>query len=164
MLLLGGGTLAALPSGELARPARALAVLTRRAFGVLAAVAARVVTAPGADPVAIAHGVDDALAWAAPETQGDVVSLLMLFENALPGLLFDGRVLPFTRLSPERQDAVLDAWRRSSLVVRRSGYTALRKLCAAAHYAEPATWAAFGYPAPPRYAIVSDDSSFGAAP
>lgn len=162
VLLLGGAGLLAFPSGELARPTRALAVLAPRAFGVLAAIAKRVVTAEGADAVAIAHGVDDALRFANAQTQGDIGALLMLFESALAGAVFDARVMPFTRLSPEKQDAVLDAWRRSRVDVRRTGYSALKRLCLAAHYAEPENWSAFGYPPPLVYPVVSDDSKFGA--
>lgn len=162
VLLLGGVGLAAFPSGALDAPKEPLLTLTPATFGVLVAIARRVVTSEGADPVAIAHRADRALARAAPETRDDLRKLLGLFENALAGLLFDGRFLPFTRLSPKGQDAVLDAWRRSALEVRRSGYSALRKLVTAAHYVDPATWDELFYPPPPPYALVYDDSKWGA--
>ncbi len=164
MLLLGSVGLLAFPSGDLARPTRALAVLTPRAFGVLAAIAKRVVTVEGADAVAIVHGVDDALRFANAQTQGDIVALLMLFENALAGVLFDARFMPFTRLSPQKQDSVLDSWRRSSVDIRRTGYSALKQMCLAAHYINPDNCSSFGYPPPLPYPVVSDDSKFGAPP
>ena len=162
VLALGGGTLAVLPTKEIAAPTRALAVVSARHFQVLVAVAKRVVPET-ADPVAVAHGVDDLLRRAAPESQSDFNNLLGLFENALPGLLFDGRILPFTRLSPESQDAVLRSWRDSRLALRRTGYHALRRICLATAYADEATWAAIGYPPPPTglNAIAYDDSKAG---
>src|SRR5262245_19080471 len=98
LLALGGAGLALAPTRHVASPTSALLVLDDRAFQILAAVAARIVPLPDADPVAVAHSVDLTLSRAAPETQTDLVKLLGLFENALPGLLLDGRALPFTRL------------------------------------------------------------------
>ncbi len=161
VLFLGAGGLAAFPSGELAQPTRPLAVLAPRSFGVLVAIAKRVVTVEGADAVAIAHGVDDALRQANVQTQADINAVIMLFENALAGVIFDGRFMPFTRCSPEKQDAVLDAWRRSSVAIRRSGYAALKQLCLLAHYVQPGNASWFGYPAPLPYPLVSEDSKFG---
>ncbi len=91
--------------------------------------------------------------------------LLGLFENALPGLLFDGAFFPFTRLSPESQDAVLEHWRDSRLALRRTGYNALRRICLAVAYGDESAWAAMGYPPPPTglNAIAYDDSKAGAS-
>src|SRR4029453_2273003 len=102
VLALGGSTgLALWPSRTDYRPRRALKLLDERRFSVLAAIAARTVRAPGADPVEIAPLSEQPLALAPKESQADFLKLLGLFENALPGLLFDGRARPFTRLSPE---------------------------------------------------------------
>jgi hypothetical protein len=161
VLLLGGGTLAVLPTKELASPSQPLAVLDARAFQVLVAVAKRVVP-DTVDAGVVAERVDALLRRAAPEAQVDFNRLLGLFENALPGLLFDGRALPFTRLSPESQDRVLRSWRDSRLALRRSGYSALRRICLATAYSDEATWPAIGY-APPSglNAIAYDDSKAG---
>lgn len=144
--------LALFPSRKDAIPRGPLKILDPRGFAVLAAVAARAVQAPGVDPVAIAHAVDDVMARQVPEVQHDFRQLLLLFENALSGLLFDGRLRPFTRLSPEGQDAVLAAWRDSRITIRRAGYKTLVKLTQAAHYGQPACWASVGYPGPPQLA------------
>lgn len=141
------------PSDGMRRPRRALRVLDERAFAVLAAVAARMVQAPGADPVELAHRVDERLALLPPESSADVSKLLLLVENGLAGLLLDGRPRPFTRLSPDAQDQALAAWQRSRLAVRRSGYAALRKLTQAAWYAAPAAWPDVGYPGPPLLTV-----------
>jgi hypothetical protein len=162
LLALGGGTMLAFrPTRYGAAPTRALVVLDPRAFQVLVAVARRIVTTEGADPVAIAHGIDGALASSPPEAQADIGKLLMLFENALGGLLFDGRVTPFTHLSPGEQDRVLERWRDSKLALRRTGYQALRKLCLASYYAMPSSWGPVHYPPPMSVGEPYDDSKMG---
>jgi hypothetical protein len=163
ILLLGGGAgLALAPTKQLAAPTGPLLALEPRGFQVLVAVARRVLPA-GADAIAVAQGVDSTLSRAAPEVQKDFGKLLMLFENALPGLLFDGRALPFTRLSPESQDAVLRGWRDSKLALRRTGYQALRRICLAVYYADEASWPALGYTPPSGLnAMAYDDSKLGA--
>ena len=164
VLLLGAGGLAVFPTKQQGEPTRALAVLEPRSFQVLVAIAKRVV--PEAEPVSVAQGVDDLLRRAPLEARRDFNRLLGLFENALPGLLLDGRALPFTRLSPESQDAVLRHWRDSRLALRRTGYHALRRICLAVAYADPSLWPALGYQ-PPRSdayrGMAYDDSKYGAS-
>lgn len=148
LLALGGGGLALVPPRRGSTPPRPLLSLSEPSFQVLVAFAARVVVAPGADPGEIAAGADLALSYALPESRTDLDRLLRLFDNALVGLLLDQRLTPFSRLPPEEQDAVLERWRTSSLVLRRTGYQALRKLCLASHYTGEATWAGLGYSIP----------------
>ena len=152
LLSLSGVGLALFPSRRVFSPRRALAVLDAGGFNVLAAIAARVLPIEGADPVAIAHGVDDSLALQNPEAQSDFRNLLKLVENGLAGLLLDGRPRPFTRLGPGEQDAALIAFRESRLVLRRSGYHALRKLCSGVYYSDERSWAGIAYPGPPAIA------------
>jgi hypothetical protein len=153
LLAVGGSAgLVVWPTRRTHAPKRALEVLDEREFAILAAIAARTVVAPGADPVEIAHGVDLKLTYQAPESQKEFKQLLGLFDNAFAGLAFDARVRPFTHLSPEAQDAALESWRRSRLLVRRSGYQALRKLTQMAHYENPSVWGQLGYPGPPTIA------------
>src|SRR6185503_7339747 len=71
-----------------------------------------------------------------------------LLENALSGLLFRARPTPFTELDEAGQDAALNSFRDSRLVLLRSAYNGLRKLCLAAHYATPAGWPDTGYTGP----------------
>lgn len=154
LLAVGGSVgLAVWPTQRMARPRRPLRAFDERQFAILAAVAGRTVQAPGADPVEIAHRVDAQLATAYPEVRADFGKLLLLLDNALAGLLLDGRPKPFTRLSPEAQDDVLVAWSESRLAVRRSGYAALRKLTQASWYAGPEAWAECGYPGPPQIGV-----------
>jgi hypothetical protein len=155
ILLAVGGSfgLALWPSDQRLRPRRPLLALDERQFAVLAAVAARTVIAPRADPIEIAHRVDQQMSTAVPEARGDFGKLLLLFENALAGLLLNGHYRPFTRLGPSGQDEVLASWRDSHLTVLRSGYATLRKLTQAAFYAFPESWEDTGYPGPPTLTV-----------
>lgn len=145
---MGGAGLAAWPARLDRSPQRETKVLDSLEFAVLAAIAARTVTVPGADPVDLAHRVDDALARATPEAAADLKKVLRLFENAFVGLILDGRGRPFTRLDPEAQDRALHAWRDSRLVLRRGAYGALRKLCLTSWYRQEKSWKNIGYGGP----------------
>lgn len=154
LLAVGGSVgLVAWPSDERLRARKPLRALDSRQFAILAAVAGRMVRAPGADPITIAERVDAQMATATPEGRADFGKLLLLFDNALAGFVLDAHVRPFTRLPPEAQDDVLAAWRDSRLALRRSGFAALRKLTQAAYYAAPEAWADVGYPGPPQIAV-----------
>lgn len=121
---------------------------------VVEAIARRLVPAsapfPSLEEARVVEGVEFAIAALSPDVQRDLRRLLRLFENGLTNFLFGGRTLPFTRLGPEVQDAVLEEWRLSALSVRRTGYLALRTLVMAAYYASPTTWPAIGYAGPPK--------------
>ena len=162
VVLAFGGGLAFCPSAHVATPTQALLVLAPSSFQVLVAVAQRVVTPEGADHVAIAHGVDALLTRLPVETRADINKLLGLLENALPGLFLDARLRPFTRLSPEARDGVLDSWRTSRIALRRGGYQALRKMCLGTHYAQESSWGPVDYHPPVGLnAIAYDDSMAG---
>jgi hypothetical protein len=162
LLLLGGGTaLAYFPSRDGFAPPAQLLSISQARFQVLASVAARIAPA-GADAAAVALGVDRLLSYALVETRQDIEKLLGLFENALPGLLLDGRALPFTRLSEASQDEVLQGWRTSVFALRRSGYQALRKLCLMSYWSTESSWPAVGYDPPLGLnAAAMDDSKLG---
>lgn len=151
LLTVGGGVgLHLWPAQILWRPQRDLAVFNAKTFNTMACVVARVVTVPGADPVAITHTIDAALARAAPEAQKDLTQALGLLESAAMGLV-DGHLGPFSRLSPQAQDATLDAWRTSRLSLRRGAYKALKNLAVTSYYRFPSAWPAAGYAGPPAH-------------
>jgi hypothetical protein len=159
LLVFGGTGLALFPTRHLASPTRPLLALDDRGFQVLVAVARRIVPGSGVDAVTIAHSVDDSLALLPIEAQTDLVKLLGLLENALPGLLLDGQLGPFTGLDGPEQDRALERWRDSRIALRRGGYQALRKLCLAAFYADPGSWSAIHYAGPPNTATFTFDDS-----
>jgi hypothetical protein len=137
-----------------AAPAEPLRVLTREEHAIVAAVAARICPQPGPDvPGADAIGVglmaDRLLEKAHPGTVGEVKSVLALFESPLVGAVFLERARPFTQLDPETQDAVLYAWRDSSVALRRTVFRALSSLVTALYFGDPRTWPGIGYPGPP---------------
>jgi hypothetical protein len=105
---------------------------------------------PPASSLDVAARADALFALADEATQADVRQLLGLFDNALVALLLDGRPTPFTALAPAEQGRALDAWRTSRLVLRRSGFSALRNVAMAIYYADPSTWEGVGYPGPPE--------------
>jgi hypothetical protein len=61
---------------------------------------------------------------------------------------------PWGEASEAEVGAFLDGWRGSSLGLLRSGYHALHDLILGAWYADPATWAALGYPGPPKVTLT----------
>ncbi|MCB9664599.1 MAG: gluconate 2-dehydrogenase subunit 3 family protein [Alphaproteobacteria bacterium] len=163
--LLGGAALAlggvglALQPGVARAPATPLQALSPRAFSVLAAVADRVCPggegAPGAAEVGVAEKVDALLATSPPTFRTDIEQALLLLENALPGLLLDGRARPFTACDAATQDATLEAWQTSSLGLRRQVYKGVRGLVVAAYFGSPETYrSASGYPGPPDFSSL----------
>jgi len=164
LLLFGGGGLVLYPTRHLGSPTKPLRVLDDRGFQVVIAIAARVVTAPDADPILLAERIDESLSRTPPEAQADLGNLLGLFENALPGLLFNGRPVPFTRLDGPAQDRVLESWRDSRLAVRRTGYHALRRLCFVAYYGDERAWPSIHYGGPPNVGGFSHDDSKAGTP
>jgi hypothetical protein len=134
-------------------PATALLALDEVEFAVLWAIAERVCPANGAFPAAsslqVAEKIDALMATLDPATVGETKLVLRLVENALPGLLLDGRFTTFTGSSPDVQDRVLEAMRTSRLPVRRTMFKALAGLVGATYYAQPEVWGAVAYPGPP---------------
>src|SRR4051812_30027345 len=100
ILALSGVGLASWPSLLERRPRQPLKLVDERGFAVLAAVAARTVRAPGADPIAIAHAVDDTLSRTPPEAQKEFCQLLAVLASALAGRNFRGPPEPFSPPPP----------------------------------------------------------------
>jgi len=155
VLALGGGTALFLrPGREWELPAEGLLALSPREYAVVMSVATRLLPVSGDFPplekIRVGLNADRILTKVDPTALKEMKQLLNLFENALPNFLFGLRVAPFTQMEPSAQDAVLSEWAHSRLTVRRSGYTALRGLVLAAYFVRPETWAAVGYPGPPK--------------
>ena len=129
-------------------------MLSPREYSVVMALAERMVIVSGEyppfDKVQVGLYADRILTKVDDTALKEMKQLLNLFENALPNFLFGLRFAPFTQMTATEQDAVLAEWMRSSIGVRRTGYTALRGLVLAAYFVRPETWASVGYPGPPK--------------
>lgn len=154
LLGLGSLGLSLQPTRRGAAPSEPLRALTPDEHAVLEAVAARVCPAPAPDvpgpaALAVALQADRMFEHAHPEALDGLKTALKLLESPLVGALTLGHVRPFTQLEPAQQDAVLLAWRDSSVAVRRSVFRALSALVASLYYGDRRTWPGVGYPGPP---------------
>lgn len=124
------------------KTAARLQVLSPKEFLILQAIARRVLAGdgPSADEVEAAMHADAYLAHVPEPLVDDVRGLLQLFEH-----LHTSR---FTHMSPIEQDAVLAAWQKSSLALKRQGFQALRTLCFMGYYRDARTWPLLGYTGP----------------
>jgi hypothetical protein len=150
-----GGVGLALHTGDLPAPPGALQVLDAHTHAVVAAVAATMLPAGPGRPDPIALGipalVDQHMATMHPADQAELVQGILLLDNALVGLLMDGRPRTFSASDPDTRRATLEAWRTSDIEVRRVVYKALRGLIVAAYWGHPELYAAAGYPGPPSF-------------
>jgi hypothetical protein len=157
---IGGGLLAVLATAGLAiqptilvPPAHPLRTLTSEQYAILRAVAERFHPGkgpiPSASQIGVAEAVDELLANAHPGFAYDFGRALFAFESAAGHLVFDGRFTPFTRMTPEQQDRVLEGWRGARSHLRRQIFHAMLGLCSAAYWGDPRTWSVIEYPGPP---------------
>lgn len=155
VVLAFGGVGVALQPGQLRAARGTLQVLDARSFSVLAAVADRVCPGGGGLPSAwdleVPEKVDTVLDRLDPASAAELRQVLLLLESGLAGLVLDGRIRPFTQCGAEAQDQVLEAWRTSRWMIRRSAYKALVSAVSAAYWADRRTWAHLGYAGPPRF-------------
>lgn len=154
LVTVGGAVLFARDTVLRQEPPEDLVVLSAEEYAILAAVAARICPAlgegaPGADALEIAKKADRMLASLSKDVQRGMKIALFAIENALLGALVGERIAPFTQLTPEAQDRVLDNMRRSRLTVRRTLYRALSSLVSALYWGDERAWARIGYPGPP---------------
>jgi len=155
LLGLGGaGLLFKRQTKRVPLPPKPLSVLSEDEYSVMHAVASRIVApgagAPSFEQVNVAANVDEILRHTDPGAQKEVKQLLGLFENALAGFVFGRRINAFSAMTPEDQDQVLREWQTSRLVIRRTGFTALRTLALAGYYSSDQTWSFIGYEGPPK--------------
>jgi len=144
----GAGYLGLSAGSALPKPRRWLTTLDEVPFGVLALVAGQVLPFEGADPIEVAHGVDEALRYASPEAQHDLQLVLSVLEYRLSGLLTRGGFTLFSELTPEGRDAALHRWGDSSVSMLRGATNSIRKLCLGTFYAPLEHARAIGYPGP----------------
>jgi hypothetical protein len=152
VLAFAGGGLALLwqrglqPDGRLTPAGRAVFAALARAIldGSLPASGAQ-------RDAAIAAQVDrvaTAITALPPAVRGELADLLGLLANAPGRLAFAGLRGDWPDASVAELQAMLAAWRGSSLALRQQAYLALRELTNAAYFADPSAWPALGYPGP----------------
>lgn len=95
-------------------------------------------------------GVDQAIAGLPLASQEEITQLFELLSFAPTRILVAGLWSPWPDASPQAIGGFLESWRNSRFDLFKSGYAALHDLIFAAWYARPETWAAIGYPGPPK--------------
>jgi hypothetical protein len=95
------------------------------------------------------NGVAIAVASLGASAQEEVAELFALLMFAPTRITVAGVLYPWDETSEADVAAFLTRWRTSRLGLLQSGYLALHDLVLGAWYADPAHWAAIGYPGPP---------------
>jgi hypothetical protein len=161
LLAVAGAVPVALRRTKLREAPKGLRFFTAAEYSIWAAAADRVLAeekpsgAPLPAQVDIAARADAFLAPLPEGDRKDLKQLLALFDNALFSVLQGGPPRPFTQMSPEDQDAQLRRWQTSRLAIQRTGFQAIKRLCCALYFADPATYASVGYPGPPYELVKS---------
>jgi hypothetical protein len=156
LLAIGGGAWVALrPGRKEPLPKEPLLALSHVEYSVLAAVARRMLPRGGQWPtpesLAVFARADLVISRVDETGRVELRQLLNLIESGLSTLFSGVSAAPFTTLSPEDQDAVLDSWATSRLSLKRTGYHALRGVVLGVYFANPEVWPAMGYPGPPPF-------------
>lgn len=95
-------------------------------------------------------GVDRTVAALAPAARAELQQLACLLDQGAARLLLAGSWTPWASVTPDHARRILERWRFSRTAMLVSAYQALHDITFASWYAEPAHWAATGYPGPPR--------------
>ncbi len=157
VVLAAGGVGLALRKGELRAPAAPLRCLDERGFSTLAAAAE--VLVPGGDgfptpgEIGVAESIDAFLARCHPGVQKEVQQMLALLENALAGLLLDGRIDCFSACDVPTRQRVLASWQTARNPLLRSAFKALHGFCSGTYWSNPAVAALAGHHGPPPWLV-----------
>lgn len=118
-------------------------------FSAIAPVLLAGASANAQDTQRVVEGVRVAIAALSPAAQRDMGELLTLLNITPARGVLTGVWGPWSGASHADIEAFLERWRGSRLALLQACYHALHDLVLAAWYAEPAAWAAIGYPGPP---------------
>ena len=118
---------------------------------IVPAIIGAMLPAPGEERAAAVaratDGVQQAIASLPLATQHEVRDLFGLLALAPARRLLAG-VPAWNETTPEQAAAFLQDWRTHRFAMLQNAYHALHDLVLGAWYAEPASWAAIGYPGP----------------
>jgi len=157
LLSVGGLGLSLRPTTMVTKP-ESLKCLDQRQFSVLQAVAECMVAPSGSMPsvieLEVVQTIDGLLVELHPADRKQVLQVVGLLENALSGLLMDGRFQTFTGSDLAARRHILDGWRTSRLSVKRQAFLALHQLCVSAYWGHPRAYEFAGYGGPPDYSGV----------
>jgi hypothetical protein len=150
VLAIGGGSVA------LWRPGLVAGHLSEAGSGVMRAVALAVLdgvlpTEPMRQEAALqAHmaRLDAAIAAFPPATRSELSQLLALLATPAGRWALAQLSTPWEHATVGQVQAALKSMRHASLGLRQQAYHALRKVTAAAYFADRSTWPALGYPGP----------------
>jgi len=143
-----------------------LICLNERQYAVLSAMADCIVSPtpdmPSVEDLNVVQAIDGMLSDLHPEDTRQLLQAVGLLENALSGLLWDGRIHTFTGSSRLGRVQILDGWRHSRLSVKKQAYLALHQLCVAAYWGHPEAYRFTDYPGPPDFSgLVPTESVDG---
>ena len=148
-LLAAGGVFALHTGGYVLdeRTRRRLRFFDQKGYRVFEAFADRALDGctPTAREVDVVGFVDGFVATMDARTRGDLHKLLGLLEH---GTLLGDSVRRFTALGSAEKDGYLAGWESSRLVVKRTGFSALKALAMLGYYRDSRAFAAIGYPGP----------------
>ncbi len=99
---------------------------------------------------AFIEGFDTAVAGLTPSVQAEVAQLFMILRVPALRMLATGVMRPWNLASRDEIARFLSGWRYSGIAKLRSAYDALHQLSYGAWYGQPRSWAATGYPGPPK--------------
>lgn len=153
-LVAAGGALAVVRTrGYDISPERAASLVALRPWQaiVIDALAARIAApdeprVPTAEEVGVTAFVDGYVAAMAAPLRRDLLRLLGFIEHVAP--LGKGFGTRFSRLSPERQDAVLASLEAHDQGMLRGAFAAVKALVFMGYYRDPRTWSVLGYTGP----------------
>lgn len=98
----------------------------------------------------IVAGVKAVIAVFPLAVQKELGDLFRLLDIRLSRRLLTGVSTEWGGADPAEVAAFLESWRTSRIGLLQSGYFALHDLVLGAWYADASTWAAIGYPGPPK--------------
>lgn len=150
-----GGVGVAVQGTVLRTPKAPLKILSVQAFSILSALADRICPAgrgfPAASELGVPENIDALMSTVHPGDAADLEVALLFLENALPGLLLDGRGRPFTACDGDAQDRAIEAFRTSAVGPRRQVFKATYGLIAGAYWAMSSVHGRIGYLGAPDY-------------
>jgi hypothetical protein len=98
----------------------------------------------------VVNAFDRAVLGMPPSVQSEIQQLLGLLAMTATRGPLTGIWRPMHEATPEAIAAFLEEWRRSRFDLLKAGYQALNQLTMACWYGMAESWAATGYPGPPR--------------